>query len=177
MPFCNQCGHEYQIGDTTCKKCGASLPAIPDDSSKIKKITKVQNPKLKRFLAGVIDIFVAAAILLFFFSSRRLTIAIFLKRGIGILAPHLYLLLKDSIEGKSVGKLILGIMVFNKKEEKVGGIFDSIIRNWYLAIPFIGPTIFAFIIGVQILTGKGKRLGDEGAGTIIISDSDYLGNR
>jgi len=67
----------------------------------------------------------------------------------------------------------MNIMVYNEKEKKAGGLLDSIIRNWYLAIPFLGPTLIALVIGAQILSGKEKRLGDEGAWTIVITDSDY----
>jgi len=172
MPFCNQCGNEYSIGEERCSKCGSVLPKIPQQSP-MTEVTGFSNPKLKRFVAGLIDISVALGIFFALFFSRRLIIALLLRRGFALVIPHLYLLLKDSIEGKSIGKLLIGIMVYNEKEKKAGGLLDSIIRNWYLAIPILGPTLIALVIGSQILSGKNKRLGDEGAGTIVITDSDY----
>ncbi len=171
MPFCNQCGKEFEIGEETCSKCGAVLPGPPKQMPKL-EIKDLAAPKLKRFVAGSIDILIVLLIFFSLFFYRRLIIALVLRRGIALFIPHLYLLLKDSIEGKSIGKLIVGILVFNEKEKKAAGILDSIIRNWYLAIPFVGPTIFALVIGIQVLTGT-KRLGDKGAGTIVVTDSDY----
>lgn len=171
MPFCNQCGEEFEIGEESCSKCGAALPKPPKQMPKL-EIKDLATPKLKRFVAGIIDILIVLLIFFSLFFYRRFIFAILLRRGLALFIPHLYLLLKDSIEGKSIGKLIVGILVFNEKERKVAGILDSIIRNWYLAIPFVGPTIFALVIGIQVLTGT-KRLGDKGAGTIVITDSDY----
>lgn len=172
MPFCNQCGKEYSIGEERCSKCGSALPRFPQQSP-MAEVTEPSNPKLKRFVAGVIDILIVFGIFFALFFSRRLTIALLLRRGLALTIPHLYLLLKDSIEGKSIGKLLMGILVYNEKEKKAGGLLDSIIRNWYLAIPLLGPTLIALVIGSQILSGKDKRLGDEGADTIVITDSDY----
>jgi len=172
MPFCNQCGKEYSIGEERCSKCGLALPGLSTQPP-LTEGKEFSNPKLKRFIAGIIDITIVLGIFFILFFSRRITIAILLRRGLALAIPHLYLLLKDSIEGKSIGKLLMNIMVYNEKEKKAGGLLDSIIRNWYLAIPFLGPTLIALVIGAQILSGKEKRLGDEGAWTIVITDSDY----
>lgn len=172
MPFCNQCGKEYSVGEKNCSKCGATLPFAYQQIA-TKEIKKLSSPIVKRLIAGSLDIFIALAIFFALFSSKRLIIARLLMRGLTVTIPHIYLLLKDSIEGKSIGKLFVGIMVYNEKEKKAGGLLDSIIRNWYLAIPFLGPTLFALVIGAQILSGKKKRLGDQAAETIVITDSDY----
>jgi uncharacterized RDD family membrane protein YckC len=148
------------------------LPILPQQSPAA-EVKELPNPKTKRFVAGLIDISIALAIFFALFFSKRLVIALLLRRGIALIIPHLYLLLKDSIEGKSIGKVLMGIMVYNVKDKKACGLLDSIIRNWYLAIPFLGPTLLALVIGAQILSGKNKRLGDEMAGTIVITDSDY----
>jgi uncharacterized RDD family membrane protein YckC len=75
--------------------------------------------------------------------------------------------------GKSIGKMLLGISVWNENENKRGGILESIIRNWYLVIPVIGPTIFALIMFGQIISGKSQRIGDKAAGTRVILDTEY----
>lgn len=173
MPFCNNCGTQYSIGDKKCTKCNMVFLSVSDvpPNAVMKELT---NPIVKRLLAGAIDLSLVIIIFFLLFFSRRAIIAVLLRKSAAIAIPHLYLLLKDSLEGKSLGKLLMGILAYNEKDKKAANMLDSIIRNWYLAIPFIGPTVFAFIIGVQILSGKKKRLGDEGAGTIVISDSDFL---
>lgn len=173
MPFCNQCGSEYSTGEEKCSKCGAVLPVFCKGTHINTESKEFLNPKLRRFVAGVIDLAITFGIVFTLFFSRRLVIALFFRRGLALFIPHFYLLLKDSIEGKSIGKLLMGIMVYHEKEKKPGGLLDSIIRNWYLAIPFIGPTLLAVVIGAEILSGKKRRMGDKAAGTIVIMDSDY----
>jgi hypothetical protein len=128
---------------------------------------------MRRFAAGSIDLGIAMVIFGALFFSRRLMILLFLRRGLAVMVPHAYLLVKDAFEGKSIGKLLLGLVTYNEKEKKAAGLLDSIIRNWYLAIPFLGPTLLAVVIGAQILSGKRKRMGDEAADTTVISDFEY----
>lgn len=173
MPYCNHCGTQYSFGDEKCSNCGTVLPTIASNASPLDKPIEFSSPAARRVIAGLIDYFTAALIFFLLFLSKRMIFLIILRRGLAIIIPHLYLLVKDSIEGKSIGKTLLGILVFNEKEKKPGNILDSIIRNWYLAIPFIGPTALVVIIGIQILSGKRKRIGDKSAGTIVITDSDF----
>ena len=173
MSFCNKCGNEYKLGEVKCPKCGNNLPQISAQLYPESDSAELTNPKSKRIAAGMIDITVVIAIALFILLSKKMLLTMFLRRGIAILIPHFYLLLKDSIEGKSIGKVIMGIAVYNEHEKKAGGVVDSIIRNWYLAIPFVGPTFFATFIGGQLLAGKRTRLGDKGANTVVITDSDF----
>ncbi len=173
MPYCRDCGNKYLFGDEKCSNCGTTLPAIQNQPNSSNQPTNFSSPIARRAIAGAIDYLIALAIFFLLFLSKRMIFLIILRRGLAVVIPHLYLLLKDSIEGKSIGKTLLGILVFNEKEKKPGGILDSIIRNWYLAIPVIGPTVLAIIIVTQILVGKQKRIGDESAGTIVITDSEY----
>lgn len=173
MPFCNQCGNEYSMGEEKCPGCDADLPAMPKESLCISDVKEASNPKFKRFVAGLIDISIVFAVVFLILLSKRLLIAVLLRRSIALFIPHVYLLLKDSVEGKSIGKVIMGVTVYNEKGKRAGGFVDSILRNWYLAIPLLGPTVFAVIIGVQILMGKKRRLGDKATGTVVISDSDF----
>jgi hypothetical protein len=136
-----------------------------------------KDVRIKRFVAGLIDLGIAIAVFVALFFSRRLVLAIILRRGLAVMVPHGYLLLKDAVEGKSVGKLLLGLVAYNVKDRKPAGLLDSIIRNWYLAIPFLGPTLVALVIGAQILSGKEKRMGEEAADTIVISDLEYQRTR
>jgi hypothetical protein len=173
MPYCEKCGNNYSSGEQKCSQCGAPLPTMQDQTETSNKQKDFSNPVTKRLIAGVVDYLIALAIFVLLFLSKRMIFLIILRRGLALVIPHLYLLVKDSIEGKSIGKTLVGILVFNEKDKKPGGLLDSIIRNWYLAIPIIGPTILVIFIGSQILSGKQKRIGDEGAGTIVITDSEY----
>jgi len=173
MPFCNSCGTEYILGDINCSKCNVSLPSIPTKSIEVNNNIELKSPKLKRLFAGIVDLVVVFGIIFALMSSKRLLMLIIVRRTLMIALPSIYLLMKDSLEGKSIGKLLMGIMVFNEKEKKSGSIAESIIRNWYLAIPILGPTLFAIIIGVQIFAGKKQRMGDKAANTIVITDADY----
>lgn len=171
MPFCNKCGNKYVEGETKCPGCGEEVPSFA--MQRTNNASGQDKIRFKRFLAGAVDLGIALGMFALLFFSRRFTIALFARRGTAFVLPLLYLLLKDSIEGKSIGKLLTGILVYNEQEKKAGGIFDSIIRNWYLAIPVIGPTLMALVIGAQILSGKKKRLGDDMAETVVISDIEY----
>lgn len=174
MPYCNNCGTEYSYQKTdACPTCGMVLPHAVSTMPATAVPRAQKNPAGKRFAAGVIDLAIALAIFAALFFSRRMLLLVIFRRGLAIMIPHLYLLLKDSVEGKSIGKLLTGVMVFNEEKRKPGGFLDSIIRNWYLAIPIIGPTLIAVAIGAQILTGRRQRMGDAGAGTTVIADADY----
>src|SRR3972149_2866135 len=174
MPYCNQCGTSYEMGNNICSKCNSALPISQEESTR-KTITEDTSvPKTKRFIAGIIDL--AVAFLLgyaFIFIKRRGMAAMLVKRTVPIILPHVYLLLKDSFEGKSVGKLFMNIIVYNEKGHKPAGVLDSIIRNWFFAVPGIGPTLFSVVVGAQILLGNRKRLGEDWAKTVVISDEDY----
>lgn len=175
MPFCPKCGYEYSLGAGQCARCGTDLPRFPRPLQ-LEGVEGLPVPRLRRFVAGLIDMGIAYALfasLLLLLVSRRFLLIRAVRRGLAVVAPHVYLLLKDSLEGKSVGKLIVGLVAYNEKEKKATGLLDSIIRNWYLAIPFLGPTLIALVIGAQILSGRRKRLGDEGADTTVITDQDY----
>ncbi len=172
MPFCNQCGCEYGLGPERCARCAAAFPQL-SKPPQVEGPEGLTVPRMKRFTAGLIDLGIAFLLFFAFSASRRFMILVLIRGKLAWLVPLVYLLLKDSVEGKSIGKLVMGLVVYNEREKKAGGFLDSIIRNWYLAIPFLGPTLLAVVIGAEILSGKRKRLGDEGAGTIVITDLDY----
>jgi Zn-dependent protease with chaperone function/uncharacterized RDD family membrane protein YckC len=127
-------------------------------------------PRSRRIIAGLIDLLIAYAII-FAIDLRLAAAGVLMKRVmiVALLLPLLYLLLKDSFGGQSAGKMMMGITVYNEKEKNPSGIMDSIIRNWYLAIPVLGQTLFPLIIGIQVLLGKRQRIGDKDANTIVIT--------
>jgi Zn-dependent protease with chaperone function/uncharacterized RDD family membrane protein YckC len=136
--------------------------------------TANKDIRWRRLIAGFIDMAIAGLIVFAILSIKRLLLLSILKKGLIVLLPSFYLLIKDSLaKGQSIGKLVTGVMVYNEKESSPGGLLDSIIRNWYLAIPVLGPTLFVVIICIQILLGKRKRLGDRQAGTIVVTTEEF----
>lgn len=130
-------------------------------------------PRLRRFVAGLVDLAVAGLLVFGVLGFRRLPLLALLRPALLVSLPSLYLLLKDAIEGKSIGKLVTGLVAFSRERGRAAGMIDSVLRNWYLAIPIVGPTLFAFWMGLQIARGNRQRLGDRAAGTIVISDAEY----
>lgn len=58
--------------------------------------------------------------------------------------PATYLLFRDSIAGRSVGKLMTGLVVWDEKSSRPAGLMDSVIRNAAIAVllvPLGGPLV------------------------------------
>jgi len=174
VPFCAKCGTEYQIGNDLCAYCSGPLQtseeAIADSDQSNER--QIQTPKMLRIFAGIIDILVVVGLTALLLSPRlRFLSMVGMRRIISFGAPSLYLLLKDCIDGKSIGKLVTGLTTFNIIEKKPTGFADSILRNWYLGIPLLGPTVFSGIAFIQIML-KNKRWGDGMAKTVILKDKN-----
>ncbi len=177
MPFCNQCGSEYRVGEDSCVKCGSALPGLPLPPQSVNEEVPAA-PRWARATAGLIDIGVAYGLAFLLVSLwEEILVLRFMRSGMIVAIPLVYLLLRDTMGGKSIGKLILGLIVYDEKAKKPAGVADSIIRNWVLAIPLLGPTVFALVIGAQILGGKRTRFGESGAGTVVITDLEFLRRR
>jgi uncharacterized RDD family membrane protein YckC len=173
MPFCANCGTEYDHGQAVCKYCKAQLPASSTIREKVddQSESDIRAPRGIRLVAGVIDFIIASSLVILVLSpSSRLYNMVGLKKIISLLIPGIYLLLKDSIEGKSIGKLFTGLTVLNSYEERRAGLADSILRNWFLAIPILGTTVFAVFAFFQILT-RNERWGDALSHTVVIKDN------
>lgn len=168
MPFCAKCGIQYELGQEICSACNNIVLNPPCTESNVNQLQNdIQASRSLRIIAGVIDFAIALILAILLLSPRlRMFKMLILTRIISVLAPTLYLLLKDCIDGKSIGKLFTGLTVFNIREKKPAGISDSILRNGLLIIPLIGPTLAFF----QILF-KNKRWGDEFSNTIVINDN------
>jgi hypothetical protein len=127
-----------------------------------------------------VDIGVAMALVgvaLFLLERVPLPFALLLQRSPAALfpfvLPSLYLLLKDGFGGKSIGKLIAGLVVWDLATGRPASFVDSINRNWPLAVPVFGPSVVALIAGAQILAGRAYRVGDRAASTVI-TDAESL---
>lgn len=94
-------------------------------------------------------------------------------------------MLRDSLGGKSFGKMFMGISVVSLARLRPASIGDSLLRNSVFLvglIPFAGVAailILNAIMALQILSGKAQRLGDRFANTMVIDDSnlnDFIGH-
>lgn len=199
MAYCSKCGASYESKIDNCPKCGSKLPTLnsikePHDFSK----PEIENKKgiislpaatiSKRLLAGIVDLFIGIGLISFIllvviprFLARRFLIRGFSAFIIIYFLSALYFIFRDSLSGKSVGKLIFALTVINLKRGKPADLADSILRNSILgiiAIPVFGWItflIFSSIITVQISLGKAQRIGDGFAHTKVIEDK-YLNN-
>jgi hypothetical protein len=80
----------------------------------------------------------------------------------------LYLLLRDSIGGQSLGKLLVGLVVVNVRTGALGTWKESVLRNVFALIP--GANVVApFLETITIIRDQqGQRLGDRLAQTQVI---------
>jgi uncharacterized RDD family membrane protein YckC len=174
MPFCKNCGEEHAADETVCGKCqtllSSEMTSGPQPTSEI-VLEELQASKILRIVAGTIDLVIVAFLSTIFlwpkFRMVKLTPIMF---GINLSIPSFYLAFKDSIDGKSVGKLLTGLTVFNRVQKKPIGFAESVTRNWYLAVPFFGPTLLSAMAMAQILLSN-QRWGDRSANTLVIQDS------
>jgi len=138
--------------------------------------------KAKRIAAGLVDLLIAFALLLPFYRLTAYPIYGRRLRFLLYLLPAFYLIFRDSLRGKSVGKFVFGLSTVNVKSDKFADFADSILRNWFFFVIILplrfwiinfGVIIFlmiSLIIFAQILVGQGNRLGDKFANTKVIED-------
>jgi len=199
MPYCSNCGFLYKLGTDKCPKCETQLPKLESYKkgknssesaieSKKEPSSTPAAPIAKRISAGVIDFIIGIGLMIFIirivifqYIFRRALVKGFLSFIIIYALSALYFLLRDSLKGKSIGKLIFALTAINLERGRPADLADSILRNSILAIlivPVIGWitfVIFAAIITIQISLGKEQRIGDGFAHTKVIEDK-YLEN-
>ena len=131
-----------------------------DKEKNIKKEVKefeYANP-IQRFVASFIDGIV------------YMVITLFIPNNFGVFLGIIYHLIKDALpflDGKSIGKAMLGIRVVdeNTKLSISNEYTISIMRQIPLIIPFVN-----IIDSLMVFSSKGKRFGDNWAHTIVIKD-------
>jgi RDD family protein len=119
----------------------------------------------RRLSAAMVDTFVCMSIWLLF---RSYGSVLYLPLG------ALYLLMRDSISGRSLGKLCFGLVVIDLHTGRPCGWFRSIARNAVFALP--GANLVAlFLESTSVVRDpQGQRLGDRLAQTQVV---DGLGAR
>ncbi|HEX8750256.1 MAG TPA: RDD family protein [Nitrospira sp.] len=122
---------------------------------------------LNRFIAKLIDLFLAAA-------------AAELIAPVGFLAGVAYLFVADGFaDGRSIGKRLIGLQTVLPGTREPAGFRESIIRNipfavaqLLFAIPYVGWLASAAIVMFEAIliigNEQGRRLGDELAGTQVL---------
>lgn len=122
---------------------------------------------LNRFIAKLIDLFLAAA-------------AAEVIAPVGFLAGLAYLLVADGFAGgRSVGKRLIGLQTILPVTRDAAGFRESIIRNTpfalaqvAFAVPYVGWMVSAAIVAFEAIliigNEQGRRLGDELAGTQVL---------
>jgi len=122
---------------------------------------------LNRFIAKLIDLFLAAA-------------AAEVIAPVGFLAGLAYLLAADGFAGgRGIGKRLIGLQTILPETRESAGFRESIIRNIpfavayvAFAVPYVGWLATAAIVAFEAIliigNERGRRLGDELAGTQVL---------
>jgi len=139
--------------------------------SRQQMLERSSNIRLRRVAAGLIDSSLIFLVTYLFWKKARIPVPVaMLRLPFGLLVMHVMLLLKDSIEGKSPGKLLMRLTTLELRTGRPAGFMAGVVRNWWLAVPLIGPTLMVALAGMQVVGGKRQRLGDRGAGTVVVRD-------
>jgi uncharacterized RDD family membrane protein YckC len=113
----------------------------------------------KRALAATIDGLLVTTTLVLYLTSEFLPY---------VFIGALYLLLRDGVAGRSVGKFVCGLVVINVKTGRPCGQGASISRNAILLLPGAN-VVAAFLEAATIVRDpQGQRLGDRLAWTQVI---------
>ena len=122
---------------------------------------------LNRFIAKLIDVFLAAA-------AAEVVVPV------GFLAGLAYLLVADGFAGgRSIGKRLIGLQTILPDTREPAGFRESIIRNipfavaqLVFAVPYVGWLVSAAVVVFEAIliigNEQGRRLGDELAGTQVL---------
>lgn len=122
---------------------------------------------LNRFIAKLIDLFLAAA-------AAEVIVPV------GFLAGLAYLLVADGFAGgRSIGKRLIGLQTILPDMREPAGFRESIIRNipfavaqLAFAVPYVGWLVSAAVVVFEAIliigNERGRRLGDELAGTQVL---------
>ena len=113
----------------------------------------------KRLFAATIDGILVASLLVFYRGWRS---------PLYVIAAASYLLLRDAISGRSVGKFTCGLIVINLETGRPGGANASVKRNVLFLLP--GANIVAAFLEASTIVRdpQGQRLGDRFALTQVV---------
>jgi len=113
----------------------------------------------KRFSAAFVDALVVTTLSLVYWTGGS---PLYLAFGAG------YLLLRDAVGGRSIGKLLFGLVVISMKTGRPSSFAGSVERNLLLLLP--GPNVVAVFLEARTIVAdpQGQRLGDRLAQTQVV---------
>lgn len=134
-----------------------------------------------RFLAQMVDmavvfaislvIIVAAAALGAILNSGRIALLVGLLLGFVLLAGY-FLVSEAALSGQTLGKRSLRLRVVGDQGEPIT-VGQSAIRNLVRIVDFL-PALYGIGIITLFVSGRGKRLGDFAAGTLVVRDRERV---
>lgn len=169
MRICVVCGREGSSTDGRCTVCGNEMPS--PDPSRLEPPARPAS-RAKRVLAGLVDALVVG--LCTYLVVHRLGLKLVARPRASasvaflVLAalPALYAVLRDAVAGRSLGKALFGLVVFNEERARAAGVRESVLRNavyGFVLVPVVGwllGLLFALVAGLQLLSGRPRRLGE-----------------
>lgn len=113
----------------------------------------------KRFSAAFVDALVVTTLSLGYWTGGS---PLYLAFGAG------YLLLRDAVGGRSIGKLLFGLVVISMETGRPSSFAGSVERNLLLLLP--GPNVVAVFLEARTIVAdpQGQRLGDRLAHTQVV---------
>ena len=113
----------------------------------------------KRFSAAFVDALVVTTLSLGYWTGGS---PLYLAFSAG------YLLLRDAVGGRSIGKLLFGLVVISMKTGRPSSFAGSVERNLLLLLP--GPNVVAVFLEARTIVAdpQGQRLGDRLAQTQVV---------
>ena len=113
----------------------------------------------KRFSAAFVDALVVTTLSLGYWTGGS---PLYLAFSAG------YLLLRDAVGGRSIGKLLFGLVVISMKTGRPSSFAGSVERNFLLLLP--GANVVAIFLEAQTVVRdpQGQRLGDRLAQTQVV---------
>jgi len=113
----------------------------------------------KRFSAAFVDALVVTTLSLVYWTGGS---PLYLAFGAG------YLLLRDAVGGRSIGKLLFGLVVISMKTGRPSSFAGSVERNLLLLLP--GLNVVAVFLEARTIVAdpQGQRLGDRLAQTQVV---------
>ena len=113
----------------------------------------------KRFSAAFVDALVVTTLSLVYWTGGS---PLYLAFSAG------YLLLRDAVGGRSIGKLLFGLVVISMKTGRPSSFAGSVERNFLLLLP--GANVVAVFLEARTIVAdpQGQRLGDRLAQTQVV---------
>ena len=113
----------------------------------------------KRFSAAFVDALVVTTLSLGYWTGGS---PLYLAFGAG------YLLLRDAVGGRSIGKLLFGLVVISMETGRPSSFAGSVERNFLLLLP--GANVVAVFLEARTIVAdpQGQRLGDRLAQTQVV---------